>query len=53
MRFGEPRFARGFSFPASEGYRPAKRLTIVIPAKAGIHFFFRAEGQNGSRPSPG
>jgi hypothetical protein len=31
----------------------AKALHFVIPAKAGIHFVFAREDQNGSRLSPG
>jgi hypothetical protein len=29
-----------------------KAYKVVIPAKAGIHFDFRAGKQNGFRPSP-
>jgi hypothetical protein len=42
-----------FSRRASNSVDPAKALTSVVPAKAGIHFAFLALDQNGARLSPG
>jgi hypothetical protein len=34
------------------GFGIRRAYKVVIPAKAGIHFDFRAGKQNGFRPSP-